>query len=290
MDGKAQSAMEYLMTYMWAILVIVIVAAALYGFGLFNGSTTPRANPGSCSVTRPYGSGTTIGISLTGECSGDPPEFVTQFHTFNSPYDYIHASAPTVTKGTISAWVKDGLTSAGAGVPMVLVDSNSGFQYGIGWGFDSSPQNIEFLLGGVAWVAPSNAVTVSQGIWTNIVVTYVKGSTTTFNVYVNGAFKASGSTTSTPTTGAFNVFGWGSGGNSFVGQMSNIQIYNTTLSTNGVYALYEEGIGGAPIDLQNLVGWWPLNGNADDYSGNNYNGNSIGTEYSSQWTSDYTQP
>jgi hypothetical protein len=35
---KAQSAMEYLMTYGWAILVIAIVLAALFSLGVFNGS------------------------------------------------------------------------------------------------------------------------------------------------------------------------------------------------------------------------------------------------------------
>ncbi|MBN1923718.1 MAG: hypothetical protein JW791_03070 [Nanoarchaeota archaeon] len=38
---KAQSALEYLMTYGWAILIIVIVGAALFALGVFNpgGST-----------------------------------------------------------------------------------------------------------------------------------------------------------------------------------------------------------------------------------------------------------
>ena len=35
---KLQSAMEYLMTYGWAILVIAIVLVALYALGVFNGS------------------------------------------------------------------------------------------------------------------------------------------------------------------------------------------------------------------------------------------------------------
>ena len=33
---KAQSALEYLLTYGWAILIIIIVAAALYAMGVFN--------------------------------------------------------------------------------------------------------------------------------------------------------------------------------------------------------------------------------------------------------------
>jgi hypothetical protein len=36
---KAQAAMEYLMTYGWAILIVIIVAAALYSLGIFNPST-----------------------------------------------------------------------------------------------------------------------------------------------------------------------------------------------------------------------------------------------------------
>ena len=63
---KAQSAMEYLMTYGWAILIIAIVLAALYVLGVFNGSafvgttctatsgalcTSPIATPGNFIVT-----------------------------------------------------------------------------------------------------------------------------------------------------------------------------------------------------------------------------------------------
>lgn len=36
---KAQSAMEYLMTYGWAILIIAVVLAALFYLGVFNGTS-----------------------------------------------------------------------------------------------------------------------------------------------------------------------------------------------------------------------------------------------------------
>jgi len=39
MAKKAQSAMEYLMTYGWAILIISIVLASLFNLGVFGGST-----------------------------------------------------------------------------------------------------------------------------------------------------------------------------------------------------------------------------------------------------------
>ena len=45
--AKAQSALEYMMTYGWAILIIVIVAVVLYSMGIFNSSsTTTRVTTG----------------------------------------------------------------------------------------------------------------------------------------------------------------------------------------------------------------------------------------------------
>ncbi|MGC8648572.1 MAG: hypothetical protein ACP5SJ_03745, partial [Candidatus Micrarchaeia archaeon] len=64
----------------------------------------------------------------------------------------------------------------------------------------------------------------------------------------------------------------------------------TSLPTSEIQALYQEGIGGAPIDLQNLVGWWPLNGNANDYSGNGNNGAPTNVIFTSGWYSGYTPP
>ncbi|MGC8538172.1 MAG: hypothetical protein ACP5MZ_04335, partial [Candidatus Micrarchaeia archaeon] len=75
------------------------------------------------------------------------------------------------------------------------------------------------------------------------------------------------------------------------GRLANVQLYNTALSINDIKALYKEGIGGAPIKIQSLVGWWPLNGNANDYSGNGNNGVPNGDiTYSSNWYSGYTVP
>ena len=42
-NKKSQSALEYMMTYGWAILIIVIVAAVLYSFGIFSPSSSISA-------------------------------------------------------------------------------------------------------------------------------------------------------------------------------------------------------------------------------------------------------
>ncbi|MEM3781662.1 MAG: hypothetical protein QXT43_01715, partial [Candidatus Micrarchaeaceae archaeon] len=76
-QSKAQSAMEYLMTYGWAILIIAVVLGALFELGVFNSNTfAPKAPPGACQVFRPNGPGTTSFINLEGLCNGELPEYV----------------------------------------------------------------------------------------------------------------------------------------------------------------------------------------------------------------------
>jgi hypothetical protein len=54
MSMKGQSAMEYLMTYGWAILIVIIVAAALYALGIFNPATyTGRVPTGFTTLGTP---------------------------------------------------------------------------------------------------------------------------------------------------------------------------------------------------------------------------------------------
>ena len=43
MSRKAQAAMEYLMTYGWAILIVIVVVAALYAMGVFRIGKAPIA-------------------------------------------------------------------------------------------------------------------------------------------------------------------------------------------------------------------------------------------------------
>ena len=54
MNRKAQAAMEYLMTYGWAILIVIIVAAALYALGVFNPATwTGTRSTGFANIGQP---------------------------------------------------------------------------------------------------------------------------------------------------------------------------------------------------------------------------------------------
>jgi len=287
-SAKAQSAMEYLMTYGWAILIIAVVLGALFQLGVFNPMTfAPKAPPGSCQVFRPNGPYTTQFINLEGICSGELPQYVAMFS--GSGYINIGNVLNSPPQITLSAWIR----------PQIIF-SSSGYWYDIVskgiWGsasYDAIISQNGARLG--LWygsTGPEPSVSIRNSTWYNVV--YVANSTQ-INMYVNGVsvYSGAGSTATSTTQNA--LIGSGDNGNAYVfnavGNIANVQIYNTSLSANEIQALYLEGIGGAPINLQHLVGWWPLNGNANDYSGNGNNGQIIGNvNFVSNWYSGYTPP
>ncbi|MGC8729844.1 MAG: LamG-like jellyroll fold domain-containing protein [Candidatus Micrarchaeia archaeon] len=63
------------------------------------------------------------------------------------------------------------------------------------------------------------------------------------------------------------------GNDYFNGNISDLQIYNTNLSSSAIYNLYKAGPYDTPLNPQNLSGWFLLNGNFADYSSNNNTGN-----------------
>jgi hypothetical protein len=276
---KAQSAMEYLMTYGWAILIIAVVLGALFQLGIFNANNfAPKAPPGACQVFRPNGPYTTSFINLEGVCSGELPQYVATLSgssQYISVPNYLLPSAITFT-----AWVNSPSWSGGD----LLGQNGCGTNY---------PYFVRIFTGGQVNLGYQclNGMTFSTSLSTNawhfIAVTISGGSATLF---VDGTSYQGTMTYSTTFTRQELRIGDGSDGY-FEGSTANVQIYNTTLSANEIQALYLEGIGGAPIDLQNLISWWPLNGNANDYSGNGNNGQAIGgVTYTSSWTSGYTPP
>ena len=88
--------------------------------------------------------------------------------------------------------------------------------------------------------------------------------------------------------GGHVYIGGGPGEPPWNGFISNVQIYNATLTSNEIFAQYVAGFGGAPVNLKNLIAWYPLNGNANDYSGNNNNGVPSNVIYTAAWESAYS--
>jgi len=121
--------------------------------------------------------------------------------------------------------------------------------------------------------APVNGI-IYPGTWHNVVVVF--NSTGNEYIYLDGLQVASGSFTLCNSKNTAFVIGSGIG-TSFNGSMANIQTYNISLSPQQASKLYYEGLDGIAVSTKNLTGWWPLNGNAKDYSGRGFNGNVFST-------------
>ena len=291
---RSQSAMEYLMTYGWAILIIAVVLAALFELGVFNPMTfAPKASPGSCQVIRPEGAGTTNFMSIEGECNGEIPQYVAAFTT--GPITIHNPSENSFPNGyTMTAWVKyvNPITECGyvLGIENVTHEPRGGLV--LSCSGLPSPYAESINQTGVGVSSPNP--TLNYGQWYFMAADW-NPANSIISLYIDGVFY-NGSDTISPTSMIMNgpnyyyVIGGQNTVSAWNGYIADAQLYNTALSANGLKALYQEGIGGAPIKIQNLVGWWPLNGNAQDYSGNNNNGQATGVTYSGSWTNGYTAP
>ena len=292
---SAQSAMEYLMTYGWAILIIAVVLVVLFHMGVFNTNIGPKASPGSCKVIRPDGPGTIQYIGLQGASCNKDPEYVAYFNGNTSwipigkdPY----VLNPNLTSATVTLWFKyEGLPTYSSGEFGLAFTDEWAQQVAIGANTISATYGA--CMNGGNWYSFLMPNTQS---WHFFAITgsdkygealYLDGQ----QIYANTI----GTSGLVSTGGYVSIGGTGTGGPhccgyNYNGLLANAQFYNTSLSTNDIQALYQEGIGGAPIDLDHLVGWWPLNGNANDYSGNGNNGVPNNIIFVSSWQNGYTAP
>jgi hypothetical protein len=298
---RLQSAMEYLLTYGWAILVVSVVLGALFSLGVFNPNTfSPRAHAGSCQVYRPFGPGTSVDINLQGVCTDELPLFVAHFNG-NSGYVSV-PSSPSLSPASfaINAWIRwDGARYSSSSAEDWAAIISKGY-------YDSGTYTV--LLHRVAGatdttvnlyingqLADSWVNSVLDTNWHMLTVTY-DGSTA--SIYLDGANESHSGfilmQASPPQQVAPGPYPLAIGsqayGSSYFwgGEISNVQLYNATMDPETINSLYSEGIGGVPILLQNLVGWWPLNGDTMDYSGNGNTGAASNLLYTSSWTSGYS--
>jgi hypothetical protein len=272
---RSQSAMEYLMTYGWAILIIAVVLGILFQLGVFSsGSFAVRAPPGTCKVFRPAGSWTATNINLVGVCNGQLPQYAGKFG--GSSWMSLVSSSMSYTKISVSAWIANFPTSG----RFDMVN-----QYGLF--FNVQTNKICFWINNINSAYLCSTATLPSG-FVHVAATW-DGSTET--VYINGApsgtlvLSGTGVSLSPSALGVCSYCGMAS---YFSGMISNIQIYNNSLSSGDVQDIYNKGIGGAPIQLQYLAGWWPLNGNSNDYSGNGNNGVPNSMAYTDQWVLSYS--
>jgi len=270
MKIKSQAAMEYLMTYGWAILIIALTLAVLYSLGIMNPKNfVPRAPPGSCFVFRPNGPGTTDFVSLQGTC-GYLPMYVA---SANGTHGCITTPIPNIVGDkTIVGWIYPNKNSRAT--IYTIDDSDWGYR---GWALRSDGTVLAFRIGNGS---TGQNVYSSGGCpvylrWNFVAATYNRTSNSVV-FYCNGNKDGPKYFTIQPvqwyTSGAILGEDCVQNEVGLNGFMANVQVYNTILTPQEIQYLYQQGLGGAPVRLQNLVAWWPLNGDAKDYSGNNNHG------------------
>ena len=149
-------------------------------------------------------------------------------------------------------------------------------QYGdassTGWFFDVTNNVIEFniLNGGVSTVT-SNVMTSSAGKWIAVAGTFDGG---TMKLYVNGSMvqsKLVSASITPPPPGAGLTVGKVSGG------IANLQIYAVPLSAGQVTQIYHNGLQAAPLAVPSASAWYPLQGDANDYSPYGNSGYGVGS-------------
>jgi hypothetical protein len=297
---KIQSAMEYLMTYGWAILIIAVVLGVLFQLGVFSSSSfSVRAPPGACQVVR-----TSVATSLVGQCSGLLPQYVGIFNGQSGKVNLPAGQAllgANPTSGTFTLWASTsaypiGTNTCCAGMSSLFElnknivngypDGNSIIAISISSNSGDYPGNtlLFWTLTGADWSGGSAISDVpSLNTWYFFALTF---NSLNARAYVNGvqvaSFAGSNGVILDSTPG--KIGNWNNKPSAyFNGDIANVQVYNASMDANDIQALYLKGIGGAPANPNYLVGWWPLNGNANDYSGKNNNGVPTSLSYASQY-------
>ena len=147
---KSQSAMEYLMTYGWAILIIAIVLAAMFTLGVFSSpvGTTCRAFPGFV-CTAPVAHGNTFTATM-GQAIGT--------NWYNVTLCFVPASPPT-TPSSCSGYSSEyigTLPNDVSGTYSIPISSSTGTQSGYIWA--------QYTLNGQPGIMTRIAVATMSGL------------------------------------------------------------------------------------------------------------------------------
>ncbi len=175
---------------------------------------------------------------------------------------------------TMSAWIY--LSSLAN--DQIIISEDSASPSEVFQMFVNTNGQLEADFGDGSWINTATTPTGSIGLdrWYYVTATWSSGNGE--NIYINGiqqpisyTIGSSASTGTLGTTQAGDIAN-NQNGEYFDGFLSNIEIYNTSLLPAQISLAYINGIDAPPLSNSSLVAWYPLNGNANDYSGYNNNG------------------
>ena len=277
-------------------LIVASAAVSLLLYVHFTSPITPAAAPTieALSVMHNILSTQLSGILQSGVAL--PPLQAYKLPSSSEPFgysgflanrSYIYAPGSIVKQDsfTLSFWInpiKTGRTVSGCGIG---AGNNASVIFYLG--NETNSVEIAYNSSGIyinGWYPGgcpiSGSGTVPMNKWTNVVV---EQNDTTMEIFINGIetpYPASSTSTETLKglligTGLSNGGARGSsnlGEYNFTGYIANVQLYNSSLTPSKIYQLYKSAINSVPIGNSKLIGWWPLDKNSNDYSGNGNDG------------------
>ncbi len=123
--------------------------------------------------------------------------------------------------------------------------------------------------------------------WVNIAAVFYNGVPSPSNdlLYIDGtrAQLISIAPTTSPAVATNTIYigdnSIGAPYNGLIGQMANLQLYNSTLNPYQIGQLYMDGINGKPVNSNTLIGYWPFDGNLMDISAHSNNAITANSPY-----------
>ncbi|HTR81891.1 MAG TPA: LamG-like jellyroll fold domain-containing protein [Bacteroidota bacterium] len=218
---------------------------------------------------------------------------------FNGSNSYINLGdildtvfAADTAQFSVSGWAKTIIPGSQAGGGGFIIGKEGGGNAGIyEWGLNHYVDNNVyaniFYDGYVGRYLQITSTPVQPNNWFHFVYVYngFLQPTERLKLYINTTITPTiTANVGTPGTGTLNTaqpltIGAGlnlpnSPNNFYNGYIDDIRIYNRVVTANEIDSLYHEG---GWIDVQpNLVAYYPLNGNANDSSGNGFNATVVG--------------
>ncbi len=192
-------------------------------------------------------------------------------------------SQNSVSSYTVSAWVyptsQNGIIVGTQGSPAQSLALGIGKSAPSCSGDDEHYLPSSFFFGDVNGGTTIGVNTVAQfqlNRWYFVAGTFnsVSGgavSASQFRLYINGVnVSASACSVGSDTSPLASTADMQIGGAGFNGIVSGVQVYDSALTQLQIYKLYRDGMFGLPASNAQLAGWYPLDGNANDLSGNGY--------------------
>jgi hypothetical protein len=243
--------------------------------GAYNRALTPL------EVASLYNQGmpTNLLVNRNDYQSGNPTVFNTKQVDFDGTDDYLELGSQSGvlrlagSHGSISVWVKPTITGD---TYQRIVDKSDGGSGANGYtlAMQTGSGNEGFIKGYINGNNPVSTTTgLTANVWSHVVWAW---DGTNHKIYINGVLTVTSSSALKPPTDTTNmrIGSWNHDtAREFNGEMSQIGIWNESLTSDEVSSLYNHGL---PIDLttdqaayessSNLVGYWRMgSGTLDSY-------------------------